>query len=828
MNKNLSPSERDAETASSKAVKAEYAKDYDQAFRLYLKAAESFLHLSRSSLATDKIKQQWKTNAAKSLERAEKIKKFAESSRSQSSNPSVQAPLLAVHLTPIGIDHFSPQEQFYVLKKGGKINNFYFSTWDDPVGIKGSPNSTYSDPDDQPTLSSEQVKILPVWRRPDLTASSNLIAASAKILPQQILQHIVTDCSVCASIAVCLEHGCRFGSSLESAIRGSFESPNSIDGRYDVRILFNGAWRRVVIDDRLPFHPTEGTLMCMSVLPTSIKSHNDCTPPTAPIWPSLLEKAYMKLMGGYDFPGSALAGWIPEHIDLKGSAFEREKSWERMEKGFSSGSCVVTLGTGPTSDIRWRNIPLLPSHSYAVIEEGRMLTVLDSWVRPSDDRGQSSTKLQIPWAEILNTFDGVYLSWDPKMWQNSLTFHGIWKRSAGDEENTRHTQIEFKCLGTSDEEIWVLLTRHIVDTHRTSDFAALRVELEDDLTAATTIAENQRSLSSKICSSSYTQARSRIPISQRSGILSISASYDGDAREVGFTITVYAKDSTKVAWLENKSTPPYTSTLEGSFTSKTAGGNCTYPTFMINPQYQLTVHPQNKQPGNKAKVTLNLQTNRDIPVNIAMVWSKNQRISELFAKDLVATSGAYNYGSARIIKNVTAGSYVVVASAFEPQHIGPFSLKVDSSHPFDLKPIPQEGAGMYCKVVRGAWDTETAAGAPSFNRYAENPVFQLVVPSTTQLKIRLQTIQTSSAIPVNVTVYSDHEDIMASLKHQGHIATSGAYDDSIAGVATPQVTLGTGKYYLVPSTYNPGTMAGFRMLVYSSISSVQVESVGQA
>jgi uncharacterized protein YpmS len=32
--------------------------------------------------------------------------------------------------------------------------------------------------------------------------------------------------------------------------------------------------------------------------------------------------------------------------------------------------------------------------------------------------------LQIPWSEVLNTFDGIYLSWDPKMWERQLTFHG--------------------------------------------------------------------------------------------------------------------------------------------------------------------------------------------------------------------------------------------------------------------------------------------------------------------------------------------------------------------------------------------------------------------
>jgi hypothetical protein len=34
-----------------------------------------------------------------------------------------------------------------------------------------------------------------------------------------------------------------------------------------------------------------------------------------------------------------------------------------------AGQCVVTLGTGPGFENRWRDIQLLPSHSYAVIGE---------------------------------------------------------------------------------------------------------------------------------------------------------------------------------------------------------------------------------------------------------------------------------------------------------------------------------------------------------------------------------------------------------------------------------------------------------------------------
>ena len=75
--------------------------------------------------------------------------------------------------------------------------------------------------------------------------------------------------------------------------------------------------------------------------------------------------------------------------------------------------------------------------------------------------------------------------------------------------------------------------------------------------------------------------------------------------------------------------------VEGLLTSKNAGGNCTYPTFMVNPQYQLIIHPSPSRPGlqvngpsSKAKLTLTLQTNKDIPVNVAVVWSQGKRVSE--------------------------------------------------------------------------------------------------------------------------------------------------------------------------------------------------------
>ena len=86
----------------------------------------------------------------------------------------------------------------------------------------------------------------------------------------------------------------------------------SSNGKYIVRLNFNGCWRKVVIDDRLPVSNTHRLL------------HVTDRRNPALLWPALLEKAYLKVRGGYDFPGSSscsdlwtLTGWIPEQVFLQ-------------------------------------------------------------------------------------------------------------------------------------------------------------------------------------------------------------------------------------------------------------------------------------------------------------------------------------------------------------------------------------------------------------------------------------------------------------------------------------------------------------------------------
>jgi hypothetical protein len=149
-----------------------------------------------------------------------------------------------------------------------------------------------------------------------------------------LVQDVTTDCSVVASLCAAMRiltgrnsvkaSKLDFSSRLTdkphqvlSSILYPFDHTKgmpkvSASGKYVLKLYFNGCFRRVVIDERLPSSTTDRTLYVVDRLNPYL------------IWPALLEKAYLKIRGGYDFPGSnsgtdlwVLTGWIPEQIFLQ-------------------------------------------------------------------------------------------------------------------------------------------------------------------------------------------------------------------------------------------------------------------------------------------------------------------------------------------------------------------------------------------------------------------------------------------------------------------------------------------------------------------------------
>ncbi|KAI0359564.1 cysteine proteinase, partial [Trametes cingulata] len=804
----------------SKAANAELAKEYDRAFRQYIKAAEQFLFLGRQA-TEEQLRALYRGQAAKALERAEKIKSVKRDIR------------------PVAKDEFSEGRQLYVLQKSSLVNQIYLPLW----GSSERPTPA----SEHPLLSTEQQERGATWGRPGPAEYSVFgEGATGTLLPQDVVQDVVTDCSVCGAIAVCVDHHRRFGSKiimdqLYPQPHGS-EASGKESSEYHFRILYNGAYRRVSIDSLLPVRPN-GRLMCMSTGDKRL------------LWPSLVEKAYMKLAGGYDFLGSylltchvrsALASWIPEHVDIRSSDFQPEKTWSRVAEGYELGHCVLTVGTGERLHEFDFPMPLLPAHCYAVIGlhngDHRRVTIFDPWVHcqvadEQDDRAsavqRSTGVVDISWDELCNIFDGIYLSWNPELFKHQIVFHGFVhfrRNSIANSLPASHFRGQLKVDShggdRSDASVWVQLTRHVRSHRSSAEYVSLSVQSGSGISPSD--GEDMLARKGQYTNSPHVLVRTSMLPDE---LLTFVASYEGDRQDVGFTITAYS--DSKIAWVHGPAKPRYSKdvSIEGAFTHKSAGGNHTYPSYYLNPQYHIRIHPaadRNRQTSrnSKTELTLSLRTDRQTPANLTLAWSQGERINELGHNDLALSSGPYTYGYALAAGRVPrkSGDYTLIVSAFEPRHLGKFDLRVESSERFDIVPIPQEGAGMFCKTIKGDWycrDGRSAAGAPSFGNYSANPAYEVRVPATSQLQFRLQLAKPFPTASLNLTVFDASTGASSSI----HVATSGPYSDATSGVVIPQRTYQPGRYLAVPSTHSPGIRTSFVLIVYSTTSGVEVVPV---
>ena len=215
------------------------------------------------------------------------------------------------------------REKIIVLESS-KLHECVFAPWstapDTSEFTIGDTESAYLDDTDL-HLSDQQRDNLDNWLRPEEIVGNKYICQkdspenSKKLL--DLVQDITTDCSVVASLCAIISRADRGHRNLLAGVFHPWDearqSPGiSHSGKYVLRFYFNGSNRRVIIDDRLPKSKTDRN--------SYVVDRNDATT----IWPALVEKAYLKVRGGYDFPGSnsgtdiwVLTGWIPEQLFLQ-------------------------------------------------------------------------------------------------------------------------------------------------------------------------------------------------------------------------------------------------------------------------------------------------------------------------------------------------------------------------------------------------------------------------------------------------------------------------------------------------------------------------------
>jgi calpain-7 len=608
-----------------------------------------------------------------------------------------------------------PTSEKNILLRASKLHGNIFPPWESDPDPDDFTGPLFKDPSNF-ALSERQVEVFAGWKRPlelagfkaanpnDRDASQGLMQSDGDY---DFVQDITTDCSLVASLCASTRH-LRVGpSSILPALMFPVNSDNgqpkvSESGRYVFRMYFNGCFRKVVIDDRLPSSSNSRTLYVV-----------DRQNPRL-IWPALMEKAYLKVRGGYDFPGSnsgtdlwILTGWIPQQLFLHGEDIDFDQTWSRIRKAYDYGDVVVTLGTGRLTALEEETLGLAGEHDYAVLDISeksgvRRMLVKNPWCDGLVWKGVGSasssstqdhpTKLKpgsfwIDFDDVAQNFESLYLNWNPALFTERQDHHFTWEVPSLSISGSFAHNPQYSMTATADGSIWILLSRHFQDEELTIAKSRSRSpssrHLADvsnclgfmsvyifDHTNGSRVQLGDKSL---YRGPFVDSPQMLAPLEAKKGTrYTIAIAQHGlPLSKYSFTLAVFSRCPLEIG----PAPDPMTHYVEtaGSWTRRTAGGNAASPSYLSNPQFALTV----PAPG-PLSILLCTQ-NEDLPVHVDLVWAGGSRVTALTVRDLVAGSGDYRRGCALCsVPNVDPGTYTVVCSTFEPGQLANFVLRVGS------------------------------------------------------------------------------------------------------------------------------------------------------
>ncbi|KFY04046.1 hypothetical protein O988_01034, partial [Pseudogymnoascus sp. VKM F-3808] len=454
-----------------------------------ISAAESYMKaikLANSSTERARLKEKCLNILAK----AEEIKKI-EQWKPQTGYPSTVRTPSELTRVPQSRRQLSTREEV-ILLEGSKLHGLIFPPWksepdEQEFAAKGE---VYIDPS-KINISNTHADAPGDWQRPrDLLGNELQDASATPVEPTMqaaadidLVQDVTADCSVVASLCAAVARpGGTYGKLLERIFYPYDKSQGipqmSKNGKYIFRLHFNGCFRKVVIDDRLPAPRNSRRLYVFDRQNPGL------------LWPALLEKAYLKVRGGYDFPGSnsgtdlwVITSWIPEQIFLQSDELQPNDLWSRILNAFALGDVMVTLGTGRLNNNEEEALGLAGEHDYAVLdikEKGaeKLFLLKNPWCdamvwKGADNHPESGHNKEAPgpgttnpgtfwmsYPEVMRNFDSLYLNWNPGLFTHRQDHHFNWTIPTSSSPGCFVHNPQYAVQSDAGGTVWILLSRH--------------------------------------------------------------------------------------------------------------------------------------------------------------------------------------------------------------------------------------------------------------------------------------------------------------------------------------------------------------------------------
>lgn len=388
---------------------------------------------------------------------------------------------------------------------------------------------------------------------------------------------------------------------------------------------------------------------------------------------------------------------------------------------------MLTLGTGRLSHKEEKELGLAGEHDYAILDmkeigSQRMMLVKNPWcdgmvwkgsrtrtqnlsagswgqdmhdALPEDALPPSGT-FWMTFEDVTQNFESLYANWNPGLFMYRQDHHFSWTiptiKSPGSFIHNPQYSVTCKRQGM----VWIMLSRHFTTQEheivKSNPAAALsassalgfislyifeasgrRVYLSDNAAHRGAFVDSPQTLA-------------RLEVAPSTSYTVVVAQQGLPLPRYSFTLSFFSRSQLLVEEAEDNF--PHCTTLTGSWTSRTAGGNASSPTYPNNPQFSISIPSQ-------SDLTLVLETDQEeLAVHAKMVWAGGRRVTTVTSKDIVGGSGDYRRGCAfASLQSVAAGNYTIVCSTFEAGQTGNFTLRVGCATACVVKSILAETAG---------------------------------------------------------------------------------------------------------------------------------------